>query len=271
MQRKDKASVEAASGPWSTAGAGRRCCGPRRGRGRCAGQVHPVAVVARSRECRSPDASVPPSPTSVSRKVTPAHGQWGLGRRARSPVTSRRVAPHGRPWVAPYGGPCLAPFGRPEMAQLARPRWLSMGRLLTSWSPRGLLGSRPWGAPGMPGRPGGRAARGQEPNRVLRGWANYSAYGTRLMAYRAVDHYVYERARQFLRRWHKVSTPSGPPSRELRRVGCPSRRLGSYWGAPTPPQAGLAPARVQHPSRRVAKHNRCRVRCLLTVLTPTSP
>ena len=41
--------------------------------------------------------------TSVSRKLTPAHGQRGLGWRARSPVTSRRVAPHGRPWVAPYG------------------------------------------------------------------------------------------------------------------------------------------------------------------------
>ncbi len=32
-----------------------------------------------------------------------------------------------------------------------------------------------------------------ELNRVLRGWANYFAYGTRLMAYRAVDHYVWER------------------------------------------------------------------------------
>jgi len=43
-----------------------------------------------------------------------------------------------------------------------------------------------------------------ELNRVLRGWANYFAYGTRLMAYRAVDHYVYDRARQFLGRRHKV-------------------------------------------------------------------
>jgi RNA-directed DNA polymerase len=48
-------------------------------------------------------------------------------------------------------------------------------------------------------------------NRVLRGWARYFAYGTRLVAYRAVDHYVWERARHFLRRRHKV------PSRGTRR------------------------------------------------------
>lgn len=48
-------------------------------------------------------------------------------------------------------------------------------------------------------------------NRVLRGWARYFSYGTRLMAYRAVDHYVWERARHFLRRRHKV------PSRGTRR------------------------------------------------------
>jgi RNA-directed DNA polymerase len=48
-------------------------------------------------------------------------------------------------------------------------------------------------------------------NSVLRGWAHYFSYGTRLMAYRAVDHYVYERVRHFLRRRHKV------PSRGTRR------------------------------------------------------
>jgi RNA-directed DNA polymerase len=48
-------------------------------------------------------------------------------------------------------------------------------------------------------------------NRVLRGWANYFAYGTRLLAYRAVDNYVYERVRHFLRRRHKV------PSRGTKR------------------------------------------------------
>src|ERR1700693_2277813 len=43
-------------------------------------------------------------------------------------------------------------------------------------------------------------------NSMLRGWSNYFGYGTRLMAYRAVDHYVYERVRNFLRRRHKVSS-----------------------------------------------------------------
>ncbi len=50
-----------------------------------------------------------------------------------------------------------------------------------------------------------------ELNRAVRGWANYFAYGTRLMAYRAVDHYVWDRVRHFLRRRHKV------PSRGTRR------------------------------------------------------
>ncbi len=45
-----------------------------------------------------------------------------------------------------------------------------------------------------------------ELNRVLRGWANHFAYGTRLMAYRAVENHVYERVRYFLRRRHKVPT-----------------------------------------------------------------
>lgn len=43
-------------------------------------------------------------------------------------------------------------------------------------------------------------------NRMLRGWSNYFSYGTRLMAYRAVDWYVLKRVRQFLRRRHKVPT-----------------------------------------------------------------
>jgi RNA-directed DNA polymerase len=56
-------------------------------------------------------------------------------------------------------------------------------------------------------------------NSVLRGWAHYFSYGTRWLAYRAVDHYVYERVRDFLRRRHKV------PSRGTRRF-----RLARVFG-----------------------------------------
>src|SRR3954471_3054148 len=41
-------------------------------------------------------------------------------------------------------------------------------------------------------------------NRCLLGWSGYFGYGTRLMAYRAVDHHVYDRVRAFLRKRHKV-------------------------------------------------------------------
>jgi len=43
-------------------------------------------------------------------------------------------------------------------------------------------------------------------NQVLRGWSAYFSYGTRTAAYRAVDNYVYQRARHFLRRRHKVQS-----------------------------------------------------------------
>jgi RNA-directed DNA polymerase len=58
-------------------------------------------------------------------------------------------------------------------------------------------------------RPGNQAPWDEvrtELNRVLRGWANYFTYGTRLLAYRAVDNHVYQSVRQFLRRRHKVSS-----------------------------------------------------------------
>jgi RNA-directed DNA polymerase len=48
-------------------------------------------------------------------------------------------------------------------------------------------------------------------NHLMRGWAAYFAYGTRLMAYRAADNYVYEAVRGFMTRRHKV------PSRGTRR------------------------------------------------------
>jgi RNA-directed DNA polymerase len=41
-------------------------------------------------------------------------------------------------------------------------------------------------------------------NRILRGWANYFSYGTRSMAYQAVNRYVADAVRHFLRRRHKV-------------------------------------------------------------------
>ena len=45
----------------------------------------------------------------------------------------------------------------------------------------------------------------EELNRVLYGWSNYFGYGTRSQMFRAVDHFVYERARDFLARRHKVA------------------------------------------------------------------
>ena len=41
-------------------------------------------------------------------------------------------------------------------------------------------------------------------NSLLRGWCAYFSYGTRLVAYRAVDQHVYHSVRRFLRRRHKV-------------------------------------------------------------------
>jgi RNA-directed DNA polymerase len=64
-----------------------------------------------------------------------------------------------------------------------------------------------------PGNHDPRAEVVRDLNRQLRGWANYFSYGTRLVAYRAVDNYVYERVRYFLRRRHKV------PTRGTRRFG----------------------------------------------------
>jgi RNA-directed DNA polymerase len=43
-------------------------------------------------------------------------------------------------------------------------------------------------------------------NQILRGWSAYFSYGTRVAAYDAVDNYVYESVRHFLRRRHQVQT-----------------------------------------------------------------
>lgn len=43
-------------------------------------------------------------------------------------------------------------------------------------------------------------------NTILEGWAAYFCYDTRLMAYRAVENYVADAVRRFLRRRHKVQT-----------------------------------------------------------------
>src|SRR5215467_4162819 len=43
-------------------------------------------------------------------------------------------------------------------------------------------------------------------NQILRGWSAYFTYGTRGAAYDAVDNYVYESVRHFLRRRHQVHT-----------------------------------------------------------------
>jgi len=43
-------------------------------------------------------------------------------------------------------------------------------------------------------------------NQMLRGWSAYFSYGTRRHAYRAIENYVYDRVRHFLRRRHKVQS-----------------------------------------------------------------
>jgi RNA-directed DNA polymerase len=43
-------------------------------------------------------------------------------------------------------------------------------------------------------------------NQTLRGWSAYFSYGTRLLAYRAVDNHVYQRVRDFLTRRHGVNS-----------------------------------------------------------------
>lgn len=82
-----------------------------------------------------------------------------------------------------------------------------------------------------------------ELNHVLRGWAAYFSYGTRWLAYRAVDRYVETRVRHFLRRRHKV------PTRGTRRY--PSERIFGEFGVFSLRRRQLGPpvhAPVRHSS-----------------------
>jgi RNA-directed DNA polymerase len=54
----------------------------------------------------------------------------------------------------------------------------------------------------VPGEMGAWPEVRSQLNSLLRGWANYFSYGTRLQAYRAVDQHVYDRVRHFLARRH---------------------------------------------------------------------
>jgi RNA-directed DNA polymerase len=56
----------------------------------------------------------------------------------------------------------------------------------------------------VPGNNGSWATVRDRLNALLRGWSAYFCYGTRLQAYRAIDHHVYDRVRHFLTRRHKV-------------------------------------------------------------------
>jgi len=56
----------------------------------------------------------------------------------------------------------------------------------------------------VPGNKGSWREVRDQLNSLLRGWSTYFCYGTRLPAYRAVDQHVYDRARHFLVRRHKV-------------------------------------------------------------------
>ena len=56
----------------------------------------------------------------------------------------------------------------------------------------------------MPGNKGTWEEVRRRLNQILRGWSAYFSYGTRTAAYRAVDNYVYESVRHFLRRRHQV-------------------------------------------------------------------
>jgi len=60
----------------------------------------------------------------------------------------------------------------------------------------------------LPGNVGTWSEVRKRLNRILSGWSAYFRYGTRTLAYRAVDHYAADCVRHFLRRRHKVRSRS---------------------------------------------------------------
>jgi len=74
----------------------------------------------------------------------------------------------------------------------------------------------------------------QKLNRKLQGWRQYFSIGSTSRAYRAVDEYVYDRVRNFLRRRHQVSsqgTRQFPAERVYGTLGVV--RLRGPWAART--------------------------------------
>src|SRR5436190_11326257 len=96
--------------------------------------------------------------------------------------------------------PAPLPQGRPHWYLGASPSKKSVRRLTGKVSD--LL---------VPGNMGAWHEVRDRLNRLVGGWAAYFSYGTRLMAYRAVDNHVHDRVRHFLVRRHKV------PSRGTKR------------------------------------------------------
>ncbi len=56
-------------------------------------------------------------------------------------------------------------------------------------------------------------------NRLLRGWTAYFSYGSCALAYRAIEHHVWQRVQRFLRRRHKADRGSSPDTDVFGRRG----------------------------------------------------